>query len=110
MKSGIGGFCACMGIALSLHAAYSAAQHRTYLRITEQEYRLLPLDILIQTFIALFLICYGVIAWKLHSLREIRANADTEHKTWETFGNRSNFYVFSHRGRFVFETNMIQEG
>ncbi|KAF6018520.1 hypothetical protein EB796_023195 [Bugula neritina] len=41
---------------------------------------------------------------KIANLKEIRANADTEHKTWETFGNRSNFYVFNHRGRVIFQT------
>merc|ERR1712071_442203 len=32
------------GICLLLHAAYSAAQHRTYLRLTEQEFTSLPSD------------------------------------------------------------------
>ncbi|KAF6029770.1 MMGT1 [Bugula neritina] len=104
MKSGVGGFCAVIGILLSLHAAYSAAQHRTYLRITEREYQMLPVDVLIQTALSLILTCCGVIILKIANLKEIRANADTEHKTWETFGNRSNFYVFNHRGRVIFQT------
>ena len=44
-----------VGLLCILHAAYSAAQHRTYLRLTKTEFLALPLDIAIQvrtTFLA----------------------------------------------------------
>ena len=37
-----------VGLLCILHAAYSAAQHRTYLRLTKTEFLALPLDIAIQ--------------------------------------------------------------
>ena len=37
-------------------------------------------QILVQTFVGLILTCYGVVHMKLGALKEIRANADTEHK------------------------------
>ena len=37
-----------VGLICILHAAYSAAQHRTYLRLTKTEFLALPLDIAIQ--------------------------------------------------------------
>jgi len=43
------------------HAAYSATQHRNYLRLIENEFTQLPSDILIQTVVSLLLCCYGII-------------------------------------------------
>ncbi|XP_046991231.1 ER membrane protein complex subunit 5 [Schistocerca americana] len=86
------------GLLSLLHAAYSAAQHRSYLRITEQEFVTLPFDIMIQGIVSLFVTLYGV----LHiagDFKEIRATVDLENKSWETLRNIPSFYVFSHRGK-----------
>lgn len=86
------------GLLSLLHAAYSAAQHRAYLRLTEQEFTSLPLDIFVQSFVSLVAAMYGL----LHiagDFKEIRATVELESKSWETLGNHPSFYSFSHRGQ-----------
>ncbi|VDK80514.1 unnamed protein product [Cylicostephanus goldi] len=46
-------------LASLLHCAYSAAQHRSYLRLTEQPFISLPADVLAQTIISLIALIYG---------------------------------------------------
>lgn len=87
-----------VGIASILHAAYSAAQHRSYLRITEQEFTTLPIDILIQGVASLFVIMYGIM-YIAGDFKEIRAVVDLEDKSWETLRNLPSFQIFNHRGR-----------
>lgn len=41
---------------------------------------------------------YGVL-YIAGDFKEIRASADLENKTWESFRNVSSFYVFNHRGK-----------
>lgn len=87
-----------IGFLSLFHSAYSAAQHRSYLRLNELDFTILPPDIFIQALVSLFFIMYGV----LHvagDLKEIRASADLENKSWESFRNIPSFYNFSHRGR-----------
>ncbi len=50
-----------IGLAGLTHAAYSATQHRNYLRLTERDFSQLPLDILAQTILSLLLCCFGII-------------------------------------------------
>nr|CAD7199164.1 unnamed protein product [Timema douglasi] len=71
---------------------------RSYLRITEQEFVSLPVDILVQGIISLFLTMYGLMSIS-GEFKEIRATVDLETKSWETLRNIPSFYVFSHRGR-----------
>jgi len=89
------------GLLALLHAAYSAAQHRAYLRLTEQEFTTLPTDILIQTLGGLVLTCYGIVK-VVGEFREIKAAADLEKKTWGNVCNRPSFYTFQHRGKALF--------
>ena len=93
--------CIISGLLILAHAAYSAAQHRGYLRLTEQEFTTLPLDILIQSLAALIITCYGIVH-VVGDFREIKASAELEKKTWETLGNRPSFYTFNHRGKAFF--------
>ncbi|XP_061194905.1 ER membrane protein complex subunit 5-like [Saccostrea echinata] len=92
--------CVFFGLAAMLHAAYSAAQHRTYLRLTEQEFTTLPIDIIVQCFVGLLLTCYGVVH-VAGSFREICASAELESKTWDMLSNRQAFYSFCHRGMAI---------
>ncbi|CAH1781019.1 unnamed protein product [Owenia fusiformis] len=101
MSSSIHKFFVISGLLALLHAAYSAAQHRTYVRLTEQEFTVLPADILLQCLAGLILTIYGVVN-VAGSFRDIRAAGDTENKTWETSQNRPSFYIFNHRGRHLF--------
>ena len=91
------------GLLALLHAAYSAAQHRSYLRLTEREFDALPADILIQIIIGLVTTCYGIVR-VVGKFREIRAAADLDSKTWDNAGNRFSFYTFQHRGRLLFDS------
>ncbi|KAL4220514.1 Membrane magnesium transporter 1 [Mactra antiquata] len=95
-------FCVFIGLLAMLHAAYSAAQHRSYLRLTEQEFTRLPWDILIQCFFSLVLVIHGVVHIA-GSFREIRASADLDNKTWEMLGNRQGFLSFNHRGKSMYQ-------
>ncbi|KOX78787.1 Membrane magnesium transporter 1 [Melipona quadrifasciata] len=109
-----------IGLMSILHTAYSAAQHRSYLRITEQEFIALPIDvriklclqkmaykiftkhekgyILIQGIISLFIVMYGVM-YIAGDFKEIRAVVDLENKSWETLRNLPSFQIFNHRGK-----------
>ncbi|KAG8235458.1 hypothetical protein J437_LFUL014088 [Ladona fulva] len=88
----------CFGFLSLFHAAFSAAQHRTHLRITEQEFDSLPIDILIQGIVSLFITMYGVMCIA-GDFKEIRATVDLESRSWETLRNIPSFYIFNHRGK-----------
>ena len=87
--------CFC-GILSLIHVAYSAAKHRSYLRLTEQEFTMLPVDIIIQGLLSLYGTMYAVLLLT-GEFKEIRANEGMENKSWETLKNRPSFYIFSHR-------------
>lgn len=91
----------CLGLLALAHAAYSAAQHRAYLRLTEQEFTALPIDILIQSIVGLVLVCFGIVR-VVGIFREIKASAEIEKRNWESLSNRPAFYTFAHRGKFLF--------
>ena len=92
---GLGGLC---------HAAYSATQHRNYLRLTEKEYSRLPLDILLQTLFCLLITGFALIRI-VGKFKSIRMSSGWESKTWEHIGNRTSFYSFNHRGKRLFGQN-----
>ncbi|XP_052219237.1 ER membrane protein complex subunit 5-like [Dreissena polymorpha] len=96
--------CVFIGLLALLHAAYSAAQHRSYLRLTEQEFTHLPWDIIIQCMASLILVVYGTVHIA-GNFREIRASADLDHKTWDMLGNRQGFLSFNHRGKALYRKN-----
>jgi len=83
------------------HAAYSATQHRNYLRLIENEFTQLPVDILIQTLLCLFLCCYGIIILST-KFKPIQITSEWENKTWDNIANRTSFYSFNHRGKYLF--------
>ncbi|XP_071478200.1 ER membrane protein complex subunit 5-like [Diadema setosum] len=93
-------FIVLFGIIGLAHAAYSAAQHRSYLRLTEQEFTRLPTDIFVQCIVSLLITCYGVIN-VAGKFREIRATVELETKSMDTLGNRPSFFTFSHRGQVL---------
>jgi hypothetical protein len=90
-----------VGLLLLAHAAYSAAQHRSYLRLSEQEFTSLPADILIQSIVSLVLTCYGVVR-VVGNFREIRALAELENKTWDMLRNRPSFYTYNNNGEEIY--------
>ncbi|CAK1549569.1 unnamed protein product [Leptosia nina] len=87
-----------VGFISLFHSAFSAAQHRSYLRITSQEFTTLPLDIVIQAVGSLFAVMWGVMCIA-GNLREIQAAAELNNIAWETQMNVPSFYMFNHRLR-----------
>ncbi|XP_026490536.1 ER membrane protein complex subunit 5 [Vanessa tameamea] len=87
-----------VGFISLFHSAFSAAQHRSYLRISSQEFTTLPLDIIIQAVSSLFAVMWGVLNVS-GKLREIPAAAELNTVKWETQRNLPSFYIFNHRGR-----------
>lgn len=71
---------------------------RTYLRLTEQEFTSLSLDIVFQGIVSLIVCMYAII-YIAGDLKEIRATEELENKSWETLRNIPSFYMFNHRGR-----------
>ncbi|XP_013192961.1 ER membrane protein complex subunit 5 [Amyelois transitella] len=97
-----------VGFISLFHSAFSAAQHRSYLRITSQEFTTLPLDIVVQAVVSLFAIMWGVLNIA-GNLREIRAAAELNQIQWETQRNLPSFYIFSHRGKFLSAPDPIDD-
>lgn len=90
-----------LGLLSLAHAAFSAAQHRSYLRLVEQDFQgFLPVDILLQTVLSLVITMVGVVN-SAGSLKEIRALDDSKYNSIETIVNRPSFYIFNHRGRLL---------
>uniref|UniRef100_V5GK31 Putative conserved secreted protein n=1 Tax=Ixodes ricinus TaxID=34613 RepID=V5GK31_IXORI len=93
-----------LGVVGLVHAAISAAQHRSYLRLTEQslhypstghhlpERDVSPCDHRTAS------ICRTP-----GNFKEVPGptGRNLENKSFETFGNRPSFYTFCHRGRSV---------
>ena len=82
------------------HAAYSATQHRSYLRLTEKESSKLPLDIFLQTVICLLISCFSILKI-VAKFKSIKISSDWETKTWDQIGNRQSFWSFNHRGKYL---------
>jgi len=87
-----------VGLIVLVHAAYSAAQHRAYLRLTEKEFTTLPSDVLTQTLTGLVIACYGIIR-VVGRFKEIRPIADLEGRTWDSMSTHVAFYNLNHRGK-----------
>ncbi|GFR00813.1 membrane magnesium transporter 1 [Trichonephila clavata] len=100
VRKSFGNFCIFLGLVSLIHAAYSAAQHRAYLRLIEQTFEHLPLDIVAQTILSLVLTIWAVTVIA-GDFKEIRAVTELENKSFEVIGNRPSFYTFSHRGRVL---------
>ncbi|CAJ0585838.1 unnamed protein product, partial [Mesorhabditis spiculigera] len=83
-----------------IHCAYSAAQHRFYLRLTEQPFSHLPYDIIVQTLLSLVVLIYGA-SRVAGSFQPIRADIQNRGKTWDGLGSCLSFAIFDHRARML---------
>jgi hypothetical protein len=90
-----------IGLFALAHAGYSAAQHRVYVRLTEQRFERLPADIIIQTLVAFLVCCVGTVQF-FGKFKPILITAEWQNKTWDTLGNRPSFMTFNHRGKKLF--------
>jgi hypothetical protein len=106
-----------IGILGLCHAAYSATQHRNYIRLTEHDLdenlkqrsiSSLPIDILLQTLVSLFLSCIGIIRTSA-KFKQIKITSEWESKTWDNIYNRTSFYTFNHRGKYLFTNEAVRQ-
>ena len=95
-----------VGLIGLMHAAYSAAEWRAAARMSEGD-PMLPLDIVLQTFLFLIVTMLGVINIA-GEFKEIRATVELEHQSWENLRNRPSFYTWAHRGR-VFSPDYVPQ-
>lgn len=93
-----------VGFVCLIHGGISAAQHRSFIRLTEQELDSLPIDIVLQTIFGLFLTSWGVLI-ATGDFKDIQANSDIKSKSFETVSNRPSFYIFNHRGKTLYNYN-----
>ncbi|XP_063169469.1 ER membrane protein complex subunit 5 [Candoia aspera] len=91
-----------VGLFALAHAAFSAAQHRSYMRLTEKEDETLPIDIVLQTLLAFAVTCYGIVHIA-GEFKDMDATSELKNKTFDTLRNHPSFYVFNHRGRVLFQ-------
>jgi len=87
-----------VGLLLLIHSAYSAIQHRTFLKLSEQAYESLPNDIGAESILAVVLCSVGVVLWK-GKFKPIHKAAEMAKKTFDMVNSRPDFYIFNHRGR-----------
>lgn len=91
-----------LGLLSLLHAAFSAAQYRSYLRVTEQPFVNLPLDIIVQALASLLIVLYLTVSiagnFKVISADEMLA-AKRQDVLFAT--SQPSFQVFDHRGRVL---------
>eukprot|EP00128_Syssomonas_multiformis_P008601 Colp12_sorted_trinity150504_noHs@13422 len=93
-----------VGLLVLLHAAYSAEEHHKLAKLVEDEDERLPFDIILQTFIAFLVCCYGAVN-SFGSFQNISAASEWNSKTWDSISNRASFNTFNHRGRLLFKRN-----
>ncbi|KAM9325212.1 ER membrane protein complex subunit 5 [Gastrophryne carolinensis] len=92
-----------LGLFALAHAAFSAAQHRSYMRLTEKEDETLPIDIVLQTLLAFIVACYGIVHIA-GEFKDMDATSELRNKTFDTLRNHPSFYIFNHRGRVMFQS------
>lgn len=96
------------GLFALAHAAFSAAQHRSYMRLTEKEDETLPIDIVLQTLLAFVVACYGIVNIA-GEFKDMDATSELRNKTFDTLRNHPSFYIFNHRGRVMFQSPETEE-
>ncbi|XP_045563543.1 ER membrane protein complex subunit 5 isoform X4 [Salmo salar] len=72
-----------VGLFALAHAAFSAAQHRSYMRLTEKEKETLPIDIVLQTLLAFVLTIYGIVHIS-GEFKDMDASSELKNKTPRT--------------------------
>jgi len=88
-----------------VHCGLSAAQHKSYLRMSEQGSSSLPIDIIVQTLISLLLAMWGSLG-VAGEFKNVRAASLLEEKTFDTVGNCPGFYTFNGKDR-VFKSLLV---
>lgn len=89
-----------IGVLFLAHAALSAVQHRSFLKLTDDDYTGLPTDISVECLIGGLLSTLGVV-WLMGVFKDIRVTTELNSRTLEIEGNKHNFMTFNHRGRIL---------
>lgn len=96
-----------LGVVLGLislaHAAFSAAQYRGFLRVSEQLFDgQLPADIIAQTIVSLLVLLYSIVTVS-GELKVIKGDLSFGSKRHDqVFGTHPpSFYTFNHRGALL---------
>ncbi|GMS84981.1 hypothetical protein PENTCL1PPCAC_7156, partial [Pristionchus entomophagus] len=100
---------AAVSFAALLHAAYSAAQHRLYLRLTEQPFTALPADIVAQTLASLIFLCWAC-THVAGAFQPIRADIANGRRRWDDVGSCLSFVTFEHRAKALSPTYALDSG
>lgn len=99
----------CIGLIGLSHAAFSATQHRKYLRLSERDFTSLPADILAQTLLSLLLCSIACVFGIAKTFKKIHITSEWESKSWDNIANRTSFYSFNHRGKYLFSSEIYDE-
>ena len=91
-----------LGFCSLLHAAFSAAQYRSFLRVSEQKFTgQLPADIIAQAVVSLLVTMYSVVAVS-GQFKVIYADDDfAKQQHASVFSTPKSFLTFNHRGRIL---------
>ncbi|XP_005404661.1 PREDICTED: membrane magnesium transporter 1 isoform X2 [Chinchilla lanigera] len=76
-----------IGLFALAHAAFSAAQHRSYMRLTEKEDESLPIDIVLQTLLAFAVTCYGIVHIA-GEFKDMDATSELKNKLYQSHWKR----------------------
>ncbi|PAV88573.1 hypothetical protein WR25_14578 [Diploscapter pachys] len=99
MTKSFHGLIAVVSLASLLHCAYSAAQHRFYLRLTEQPFVSLPSDVVAQTLISLIALIYAC-TYVAGEFSPIKSDPN-KNRTWDEASACLSFATFAHRGKML---------
>ena len=96
-----------VGLCSLVHAAFSAAQYRSYLRVSEQPFTgSLPVDIILQTVFSLLVTIASLVGVQCGHFKVIQADNDFAKKRYDqVFGTQNSFFNFNHRGRLLCSVN-----
>ncbi|KAH9408588.1 Membrane magnesium transporter 1 [Tyrophagus putrescentiae] len=91
-----------LGFCSLLHAAFSAAQYRSFLRVAEQDFTgHLPADIIAQAVVSLLITMYGVVSIS-GQFKVIYADDDFDRQKQDlVFSTPKSFVTFNHRGQIL---------
>ncbi|XP_064394522.1 ER membrane protein complex subunit 5-like [Halichondria panicea] len=85
-----------LGFILLGHSAFSAEQHRSFLKLAEEEYSYLPKDIAFECLMASVLCVFGVLSL-MGKFKDIKLTTELNTQSFETVDNRLGFMTFNHR-------------
>ncbi|KAL6073463.1 Membrane magnesium transporter 1 [Balamuthia mandrillaris] len=85
-----------LGLLILANAAYSAIQYRNYLKVMETPEEPLPLDVRLQTLLAVAVCTIGAIQWAGH-FKHIKTTSTAAQKSYDMVHSRSDFMAFTHR-------------